>query len=187
MKMSEGNDNNAKAASGSEDNDKDKKADKDDDKADKKSEGSDKKDDVWTYYEDATWKDDYKGFKSKIKKVAISDKAPAADGSDEEQSAVGVQMKLNNTTKDKFTTYPDQAELVTSTGEQLDAEMFLSDKLGGEYDEGVKKHGGVYWYLKDGKAKDIKWIKLKWNIHKGAEDEIESPDKDYEVKLKLDK
>ncbi|MDF2791928.1 MAG: hypothetical protein K0S80_5030, partial [Neobacillus sp.] len=90
-------------------------------------------------------------------------------------------------TKNKFTTYPDQATLVTSTGEQIDAPSMLgSESIGGEFDEGVIKEADIIWYL-DNKAKDIKWIKMKWTIHKGAEDNIEAPTHDYEVKLDLKK
>jgi len=166
------------SASDKKDNDSAKKADS------KKKE----KEDIWTYYNGTTWSNTYQGFKTSIKKAVVSDKAPAEDGSDKKQSAVGVKFKLDNTTKDKFTTYPDQAVLVTSTGEQIeDPSMFGSDQLGGEYDEGVKKEGDVIWYLKKGNAKDIKWIKLKWSIHKGGEDELDAPTHDYEVKLELKK
>jgi len=159
--------------------------------SDKNSSGSSQKqtNDIWTYYNNATWSNNYQGFKTTIEKVVVSDKAPAEDGSDKKQTAVGVKFKLENTTKDKFTTYPDQAVLVTSTGEQIDMpSMFGSDNLGGEYDEGVKKEGDVIWYLKNaGTANNIKWVKFKWSIHKGGEDEIDAPTHDYEVKLELKK
>lgn len=154
----------------------------------KKDDSSSKKsNDIWTYYNGTTWSNDYQGFKTTIEKVVVSDEAPANDGSDKKMSAVGVKFKLENTTKSKFTTYPDQAVLVTSTGEQIEMpEMLGSDNLGGEIDEGVNREGDVVWYLKN-KVKDIKWIKLKWTIHKGAEDQLDAPTHDYEVKLELKK
>jgi len=144
---------------------------------------------VWTEFNGSTWSDDYNGLKLEIEKVVTTDKAPAEDGSDKKASAVGVKFKLTNTTKDKFTTYPDQAVLVTSTGEQIDVpSMLASDNLGGEIDEGVSKEGNIIWYLKkDGTAKDITWIKLSWNARKGAEDNFDDAGKKYEVKLDLKK
>lgn len=94
---------------------------------------------------------------------------------------------MNNTTTGKFTTYPDQAVLVTSTGEQIDMpNVMASDNIGGEIDEGVKKEGNLIWYLKRGNAKDIKWIKLTWNVHEGDESDVLNENrKEYEIKIPL--
>ncbi|RUT48583.1 hypothetical protein EJP82_01180 [Paenibacillus anaericanus] len=125
--------------------------------------------DIWTYYNDATWSDEFKGLKSEIIKVVVSDRAPRLD--DEsifDASVVGVKFKLENTTEGIFNTYPDQAVLVTSTGEQIDMpEMLVSDHIGGEIEKGVMKEGSVIWYLNRGHAEDITWIKLKWNTIQG--------------------
>ncbi|KXG10681.1 hypothetical protein AT864_01272 [Anoxybacillus sp. P3H1B] len=147
-----------------------------------------KKEDIWTYYENATWSDDFKGLKTTIQKVVASDKAPGLDeeGNEITTSAVGVKFQIENTTEGKFTTYPDQAVLVTSTGEQIETpDMFVSDHLGGEIDKGVIKEGDVIWYLKRGNAEKIQWIKLKWSAHVGGEDNFEGETKEYEIELKL--
>ena len=153
------------------------------------SSDSSNKDDIWTYYNGTQWSDNFDGLNLQIEKVVLSDKAPSIDNADKKESAAGVKFKLTNTTKDKFTTYPDQAVLVTSTGEQIDMpNMLISDHLGGEIDEGVTKEGNIIWYLKNtGTAKDITWVKLSWNAHKGAEDNLDNPTKKYEVKLELKK
>ncbi|SFA69913.1 hypothetical protein [Clostridium frigidicarnis] len=147
-----------------------------------------KKDDVWTYFENSKWEDDYEGLKTEIEKVVVTDKAIGSDGKGNTSSAVGIKMKVTNTTKEKFTTYPDQAVLVTSTGEQIQTpNLWASDHLGGEIDEGVTKEGDIIWYLKkDGTAKDIEWIKLSWRSHKGADDKFDSKAKEYEIKLQLE-
>lgn len=147
----------------------------------------DKKDDVWTYFNGTKWSEDFKGLKFEIEKAVVTDKAPAEDRSDKLESAVGVKMKITNTTKEKFTTYPDQAVLVTSTGEQIDMPSIIaSDHLGGEIDEGVTKEGAVVWYLKKaGTAKDIKWVKLKWDARQGAANKFDSESKEFEIKLEL--
>ena len=149
-----------------------------------------KEEDIWTYYEDADWEGTWEGLKFTIQKAVVSDKAPMVDDNGKEvtSSAVGVKMKIENTTADKiYTTYPDQATLVTSTGEQVEADMWLSDNLGGEIHEGVIKEGNIIFYLERGKAEEIDWIKLTWS------NSYEDPDGNYdndlyddqEVKLEL--
>jgi hypothetical protein len=153
-----------------------------------KQQNEKKKEDIWTYYENATWSDNFKGLKTTIQKVVVSDKAPGYDeeGNEITTSAVGVKFQIENTTEGKFTTYPDQAVLVTSTGEQIDMpDMLVSDHIGGEIDKGVIKEGDVIWYLKRGNADKIQWIKLKWSTHVGGEDELDGEMKEYEVELKL--
>jgi hypothetical protein len=153
-----------------------------------KQQNEKKKEDIWTYYENATWSDNFKGLKTTIQKVVVSDKAPGYDeeGNEITTSAVGVKFQIENTTEGKFTTYPDQAVLVTSTGEQIDMpDMWVSDHIGGEIDKGVIKEGDVIWYLKRGNADKIQWIKLKWSARVGGEDELDGEMKEYEVELKL--
>lgn len=143
--------------------------------------------DIWTYYNDATWTDDFNGLISTIEKVVVSDRAPQQDDeNDLTASAVGIKIKLENTTEKLFTSYPDQAVLVTSTGEQIEMpEMFLSDHVGGEIDEGVIKEGNIIWYLERGHAEDITWVKLKWTAMEGDGMEMDAARKEYEVKITL--
>lgn len=149
----------------------------------------DKEDDIWTYYEDATWEGDFKGLKTNIEKVTVTNEAPTLENEDANASAVGVKFRIENTTDDtKFDTYPDQATLVTSTGEQVEADMMVSDHIGGTIDKGVVKEGDVIFYLDRGEADKIEWIKLEW--HSSDEDLEESADYDEnyteeEVELEL--
>lgn len=149
------------------------------------SESSNNEKDIWTYYEEAKWSDDFNGLKSEIQKVVVTDKAPTMEEQDKyDHSAVGVKFRLENTTEGIFTTYPDQAELITSTGEQIeDPDMWVSDHLGGEIEEGVIKEGNIIWYLTRGHAEDIEWIKMKWYAVQG--DSFDGERKEYSVKLQL--
>lgn len=143
--------------------------------------------DFWTVYDNATWEDDFKGLKTSVLKVAVSDRAPNKDDSTKSDgSIVGVKFRIENTTDGKFTTYPDQARLVTSTGEQIDMpDMWLSDNIGGEIDKGVTKEGSIVWYLERGQIENITWIKLEWNSRVGPDDDYLAERKDYEIELKL--
>ncbi|MET3575042.1 hypothetical protein ACFFIY_04700 [Bhargavaea ullalensis] len=145
--------------------------------------------DPWTYYEEAKHEETWNDLKFKIEKVAVSDEMPGMDdeGNEVIKSAVGVKFIIENTSADKvYSTYPDQATLVTSTGEQVDADMLFSDSLGGEIHEGVIKDGGVYFYLERGAASEISWIKLNWNS--SYEDPAGNYDNDeyHEHSVKID-
>lgn len=143
----------------------------------------DDSEDIWTYYDDATHEETWEGMKFNIEKVVVSDNAPGINEDREEvvSSAVGIKMTIENTTEDKvYTTYPDMATLVTSTGEQIEADMYVSDRLGGDIHEGVIKQGDIYFYLERGGASDIEWIKLNWN------NSYDDPDGDYEKGLYQD-
>lgn len=145
-----------------------------------------KPEDIWTYYENAKWSDNYNGLKLEVQKVVVSDIAPTPEDENAKASAVGVKFRMENTTDGKFTFYPDQAVLVTSTGEQIEMpDMFVSDDLGGEIDKGVIKEGNIIWYLERGNAKAIEWIKMSFTGHQGDDDNFEAETKEYEFEIKL--
>lgn len=142
--------------------------------------------DIWTYYNDATWSEDFNGLKTTIQKVVVTDKAPTVEDESAEVSAVGVKFSIENTSDHVFTTYPDQAILVTSTGEQIDMpDMWISDSLGGDIHEGVIKEGNVIWYLERGEVAAIEWIKLEWTSEDTGIEDFELAYKTHTVELKL--
>lgn len=142
--------------------------------------------DIWTYYNDATWSEDFNGLKTTIQKVVVTDKAPTVEDESAEVSAVGVKFSIENTSDHVFTTYPDQAILVTSTGEQIDMpDMWISDSLGGDIHEGVIKEGNVIWYLERGEAAAIEWIKLEWTSEDTGIEDFELAYKTHTVELQL--
>jgi hypothetical protein len=146
--------------------------------------------DIWTYYEDAKWEGTWEGLNFTVQKVVVSDEAPMLNDDGEEVigSAVGVKMRVENTSADKvYTTYPDQATLVTSTGEQVPADFWLSDNLGGEVHEGVVKEGDLIFYLERGEAESVEWVKLVWSSSYSDPDGKYENDlyHDQEVKLEL--
>ncbi|CDQ18505.1 hypothetical protein [Halobacillus karajensis] len=158
--------------------------------AEKDGGDSAKEGNVWTYYEEADAKDTFEDVTFNIQKVAVSDEAPMMDDNGEEvtSSAVGVKMQVENESDSKlYSTYPDQMTLVTSTGEQVEADMWVSDDLGGEIHEGVIKEGQIIFYLERGHAADIEWVKLTWSSSYEDPDGNYENDKyhDHEVKIDL--
>src|SRR5699024_11027919 len=145
-------------------------------------------DDIWTYFEDATYEDDFAGLVTRIDKVVTTDEGPNIETDEQDADVVGVKFTIENTSDYKFDTYPDQAELVTSTGEQIDADMVLSDDIGGTIDKGVIKEGDVFFYLERGAVDEIEWVKLEWMSTDLKAQEEEDWDNEYmnhEVELEL--
>ncbi|GIN10235.1 hypothetical protein J26TS2_01020 [Shouchella clausii] len=139
--------------------------------------------DIWTYYEDAQWETDFNGLKIKIEKVVVTEHAPTLQDESAEESAVGVKFNIENTSDKTWATFPDQATLVTSTGEQIDMpDMWISDSIGGEIHGGVIKEGDVIWYLERGEAESIEWIKL---VFSSSDPDNFTVREEFEVELDL--
>ena len=154
---------------------------KDSEKSEDKKENKEN-DDIWTYY-NAKWSDEFNGLKVEIQKVVVTDKAPTVEDEKAEESAVGVKFKVENTSDKVLSTYPDQAVLITSTGEQIDMpDMWLSDNIGGDIHEGVIKEGDVIWYLERGHAEDIEWVKVEFDASDDETDEYHTFTADIKLK-----
>ena len=61
---------------------------------------------------------------------------------------ITIEASNENTVDETISFYLDQATLTTDTGQQVDAEIFLSDNLGGDFLGKVKKEGNIQWILK---------------------------------------
>lgn len=68
-------------------------------------------------------------------------------------------MKVENKTEENLSIYPDQSIITTNTKEQKEANIFISDDVGGDFLGQVIKEGNVIFLL-DSKAEDLKSAKL---------------------------
>lgn len=80
---------------------------------------------------------------------------------DKEVALVVVNVTTENTSEDDITFYMDQAVLVSSTKEQVEPNMLLSDYLGGDYLGQVVKSGSLMYILPNSNAEDITSITLR--------------------------
>lgn len=87
------------------------------------------------------------------------------DGKDK-VTIVTINLSVENTSDDTIGFYPDQGVLTTNTGEQANAEMFMSDEVGGDFYGKVKKEGNVIFQV-NSEAKEITQLKY---IIDGAHD-----------------
>ncbi len=84
-----------------------------------------------------------------------------------EVTLVILNVKVENTSDKTISVYPDQATITTNTGEQLQAETFISDQVGGEFIGKVKKEGNVM-FVANSKPEEITNVKF---IMDGPHDE----------------
>lgn len=74
-------------------------------------------------------------------------------------TVVTIQMKAENSSDDTIGFYPDQATITTDAGDQVDADMLLSEQVGGDFIGKVKKEGQVF-FLVDTPASEIGQVNL---------------------------
>ncbi|GEM02055.1 protein of unknown function [Halolactibacillus halophilus] len=76
-----------------------------------------------------------------------------------------IQMDLvvENTSDEDITFYSSQAEIATSTGEQLESDMWMSDHIEGDLMSGTKHSGSLFFILENSKAEDVESIRIKWS------------------------
>lgn len=99
----------------------------------------------------------------------------------EEVGVITVGMKVENTEDTDVSIYPDQAVLTTNSGDQIDADLLLSDDVGGDFYGKVIKEGEVIFLL-DLPVDDIEEVKLI--INHAHDDDFESyEDGDLQIPL----
>lgn len=104
----------------------------------------------------------------------------------EELEYIQVDMTVENTSDDHITFYASQAVMTTSTGEQIEPDMLMSDHLDGEYLGAVTKSGSSFYILENSKAEDVESIKLFYSAPVDEED-WEDVGEEIEVEVSLEK
>lgn len=96
----------------------------------------------------------------------------------EEVTVVAMNMLAENTVDETMSFHPNQATLVTNTGEQVSSDLWFSDDVGGEFLGMVKKEGNVLFFVK-AKPEELTDLKVvidgpfNENFDKVAEDRYE--------------
>ncbi|MEH6940931.1 hypothetical protein [Bacillus sp. JJ722] len=146
----------------------------------------------WIKYRGAEWEGNFDngGLKLMIHGVSVTNDIKRVSnytGSDDVEDGikvVNVWVELQNTTKDKkYNAYPTQATLVTSTGEQVDANPSITEDIGGEIYEGVSKDGSIGFVLE--KTTDVANItSVKFVFDAFSEDNTERETFEADIILK---
>lgn len=128
-----------------------------------------------------------------VARVLIADKSALPDedfslfSSFEDKPVVGmIVFKINNTTTQTLSVYPDQGTVIVG-GEQIDlTEFFLAtfgDNLGGEIFPGVTKIGGIWFGIKRTTLDEIQAITI--NFPGPHDDSFASKGPDYTFNFDL--
>lgn len=70
------------------------------------------------------------------------------------------EYTVENTVEDARDFYLDQTTLITSTGEQIDSEIFMDSGLQSEMLGAVKSTGEVTFLLRNSDAEEIEWVDI---------------------------
>lgn len=82
-----------------------------------------------------------------------------AFGNKDDVTLIIIQTTTENTIDDTISMYPNQATITTNTGEQIKADIVLSEDSGGEFIGKVKKTGSAT-FLAESQPEDITSVKF---------------------------
>ena len=128
-------------------------------------------------------------FSVTINKIQVSDIMTSEelksmfDGKDEITS-IAMSVKVENTSDDELNFYPDQSKLTTDTKEQIEAEILLSDSVGGEFKGQIIKEGTIIFGA-NSKADDIN--KLTLFIDGPSNQDFDRVGEDLKIDIDLNK
>lgn len=133
------------------------------------------------------WSEDWHNTNFKITEVSVVqyNQAEAIEFTDSEYM-VGVNFLIQNNGDHAITAYPDQGIAVIN-GKQYDADMLLSDSIGGDIIDGSTVEGMVIFAVPDlTSVDDLTKLRLTWpaNDYNDITD-IDDTDKDFDVTLEL--
>ncbi|EIB6810865.1 DUF4352 domain-containing protein, partial [Enterococcus faecalis] len=114
-----------------------------------------------------SYSEDWQGLKTSISKVVIAElsESEMKNQNLENKYIAQIYFKIENTSDKDFNVYPDQGTLVIE-GQQISADMWFSDDIGGEILRGVTKEGMVTFSIpKLSNVKNIPNIRLIWSAN----------------------
>lgn len=127
--------------------------------------------------------EEWKGLEVELLAIAWAEQA-YEDYDGKLYDVVTVNIRIKNTrTSGIFSVYPDQGILVTSTGEQISANLWESDSIGGELYEGVTKEGVVVWPLERGQVDSITWVRVIFSAYDDSSGSFST--KEFDIRIEL--
>lgn len=117
---------------------------------------------------------------SQVSHLEIEDEEMAEYFGGKNLVAVSLQIEVTNDSSDTNSIYPDQGTIVTNTGQQVDADIWMSDSVGGDFYGEVTKDGGVFFFF-DGNPEDI--TNVRYIVGSGHDDNFENFGDDIEFSI----
>lgn len=84
---------------------------------------------------------------------------------------VAFDIEVSNASEETNAIYPDQGTIVTNTGNQVEADLFMSDTVGGEFMGEVTKSGAVFFFY-EGDPEEIS--NVRYIIGSGQDENFDS-------------
>lgn len=100
-----------------------------------------------------------------------------------EVAIITLTMESLNTSDNTISFYPNKANLTTDAGDDVEADTFFSDTIGGEYEGKVETKGDVI-FIVDSAAKDIGQLQLQIFEPKDENDKSLGNPIDLKINLK---
>ncbi|NIK11153.1 DUF4352 domain-containing protein [Alkalibacillus almallahensis] len=97
---------------------------------------------------------------------------------------IQVDLSVENTSEEDITFYSSQGKMATSTGEQLDPDMFMSDHIEGEMMANTKASGTFFYVLENSNAEDVESARLVFSAPTDQDFEAIGEELDFEIELK---
>lgn len=96
---------------------------------------------------------------------------------------VQIDLTVENAGEEDTTFYASQATIATSTGEQLEPDLWLSDHIAGDLMSGTSHSGSFYFVLENSKAEDVESVRVTWSAPVDANYEEVGEAVDIDVEL----
>ncbi|KGL40178.1 hypothetical protein BMT55_05540 [Listeria newyorkensis] len=113
------------------------------------------------------WHNNADGMDKKISTVAVEKKVVHSTMEDKDMpGTLTIAIEIKNNTKNELLSYPLQGELTTVNGQQLAADIILSDLIDGKMKPGATIKGTIVFPLdKLDKVSDIEWFEFSWSTY----------------------
>lgn len=113
------------------------------------------------------WHNNADGMDKKISTVAVEKKVVHSTMEDKDMpGTLAITIEIKNNTKNELLSYPLQGELTTVNGQQLAADIILSDIIDGKMKPGATIKGTIVFPLdKLDNVSDIEWFEFSWSTY----------------------
>lgn len=117
---------------------------------------------------------------SQVSHLEIDDEEAAEYFDGDDLVMVSLQLEVTNDSSDTNSIYPDQGTIVTNTGKQVDADIWMSDSVGGDFYGEVTKDGDVFFFF-EGEPEEI--TNVRYIVRSGHDEDYESFGDDIEFSI----
>lgn len=105
-------------------------------------------------------------------------------GGKEQLEYIQIDMEASHNDEANNTLYSNISQITTSTGEQIEADMLMSEQMDSDFIGKVNKKGSYFYILQDSKAEDVEWVRFIMEAPVSTES-IESVGEKVDIQIPL--